>query len=123
MSYTVSYEQAETHVEAVVSGEVRTYDELEALVDEFTRELIASGLSRFLLKEREFQLLVDVYDVVTLTRHVSQDMTQTLGLKVASHYAPCNAEVNAAFETCHQNRSLNFRAFSCVDDAREWLLS
>lgn len=123
MPYTFTYEIKDTHIEAVVSGHVRSYDELEELVGTFTRTLVDSGHTRFLLKERGMDLAIDVHDVVMLTDYVNLEMTQTLGVKVACHYAPCNAKINRAFETCHQNRSLNFRAFARLDDACEWLLS
>lgn len=123
MSYNVEYTVRETHVEAVVSGRVEEFHELSSLVRGFVEKLKESGKKRFLTLERDLQLDIAVYDVVLLAEEVVKAGVQTRGLKVASHYEPANKFINEAFETSHQNRSLNFRAFAEQEAAIKWLLS
>lgn len=123
MAYTVRYDIKKTHVEAEVSGEVNSFAELAELIDDFTNTLAHSGRTRFLQLERDLRLNISVYDVVEISNQVNREMRHTLGLKIACSYAPDNREINEAFETCHRNRSLNFRAFPSRKEAENWLLS
>jgi len=121
MSYSIEFVEEDSHLLAAITGEISSYDALSEKVRKVMEEAEKREHKRVLVDDRALRMNVDFYDAQCLAREIEEASMQLKGFRIA---CLCKPEVKASyrvFETNHQNRSFNFRAFMDLEAALDWL--
>lgn len=121
MAYSIEFIEEKEYLLAAVNGEIQTYEELAAKAQSIMEKAVKCHRKRVLVDDRGLSVNVDFFDAQRLAQDMEQDSLQTRGFRIACLCLPETRDSYRVFETNHQNRSLNFRAFMDLEAALEWL--
>lgn len=82
-----------------------------------------SGVKRVLIDEAGLDFMVDMLEAYELGESSVITEAATEGYRFASVPAPGNRDRNRVLETVMQNRSVSYRVFDSLSEAKAWLLS
>ncbi len=122
MPYSVSYSKSDGVIHAVVSGEIRTCEELTEKALSIMGAAMRRNATRVVVDDRDVNMFVDAHDAHCLANAMDGDNLQVRGFRIACLYSPEYKDIYRIFETGHRNRSLNFRAFTDEKAALDWLV-
>lgn len=106
----------------VTTGTMKSADEIIENAELIESELTQNGLRRALLDQRGMVDEEDVLDATIVAESPVMERMATQGIRLACLSTVDNLEINRAFETILQNRSVLFKAFIDEAEAVDWLL-
>ncbi|MFN8400597.1 MAG: hypothetical protein U0X74_11310 [Anaerolineales bacterium] len=126
MEYTIQLNSANGLVLVHAAGEWES-DKDNLMVQQIMQTVIESGLHRILLDIRELKFdlsMAHIFEraIVMRDARMKQDKVSS---RVALVYDAQNQKLEADmrfFETAAQNRSVPYRVFKTIEEARSWLL-
>lgn len=120
-SYTVD-ERGEVLVVAF-EGVIESRDELAEKVGQVMKEAVLRNSKRVFVDDRKLEIIVTDEVADNLAREMEGENLQMLDIRFACLCKPTELDMYLFFETHHQDRGLEFKAFTDEDAAMEWLRS
>lgn len=122
MTYKVSHQIFDEHVEIITRGKVRTESEWKCQVSELFNILNGTEVKRVMLDEREMEMPSDVMSHIGIVKFVLNnaaiDVTE---YRIALISAKVNMIANLFGEMFANNRGITIKMFTERDDALKWL--
>ncbi len=126
MEYTIQLDSANGLVLVHAAGEWES-DKDNLMVQQILQAVDESGLRKVLLDIRELKFDLSMAHIFERARSMRDARMQqgTVSSRVALVYDAQNQKLDADmrfFETAAQNRSIPYRVFKDIEEARAWLL-
>ncbi len=122
MSFKLVFEERDGWLLSTVTGKIQTCGELFEKAHEVVKTALKLDVKRVLVDDRNVSMLIDAHDACMLAESMEKMNIQARGLRIACICKPLDQTIYRIFETGHQNRSLNFIAFTDEQPALDWLL-
>ena len=121
MAYTLEIQEKEGYFLMTASGTLESVDDLAGISRSMQEKADQCHCRRFLIDETTVNKTIDPHDIsVFAESKVDNPYTR---LRVAAVFSPEEVSRLRWIETFLQNRSLTYRQFSSIEEARQWLMS
>ena len=121
MPYTFEVHEKEDYLLMTASGTLESVEDLDSLSRLMWQKADQCQCRRFLIDETAVNKTIDPHDITVFAESKIDNPRNRL--RVAVVYSPENFSKLRWMETFLQNRSLAYRQFSSIEEARQWLMS
>ena len=119
-SYSYKATEKGEYVNIEVTGKMDTVDEVLIFAGDIIRLATSFNATCIMICGQTVTVDLDVSQAFKIAQTLG-DYIPLLGMRIASIPNPKNMKLDHFFETAFQNRSINYRVFKSVEEAREWL--
>lgn len=121
MSHAYEVQEKGDYLLLTASGVVETPEDLMAAGRMIMKEVIRQKCLRLIIDNRSAVIDIETQDLIAYTESMLKKAR--VGVKVAVVHSLENLSKLFWIETILQNRSISYRQFSAIDEAKQWLLS
>lgn len=121
MPISFEFKAKEKYLLCTARGITKTLAEVQEYAGAVLAEAGKTGFKRILLDERELPDELNAYDITLFAKNLAAELVPVRGLRVAVICTSAKIDIIKTYETMLQNRSMNYRGFTDLDAALEWL--